>query len=439
MSFGRRLALFFVLIVLVPALALVGVLLIVSDDSRQGKADARLAAALETAIALYDERVADAQAAARALADDQALGDGLRAADAAELQAFARTAVARPPLAGVRVLGPAGTTEAAAGGPGAIAFYELELAEQGRARGRLLVSVTTAEQFAADIKRLTGRDLVIERDEQVLAATVPPPPADLEAGETTNVDFEGEERRAHLLRLDEQGEEEALVLGPGPEDGLLAIERPVAVLLIAFLVVAIVLAYFLARALTGLHSRVAEQAVTDSLTGLSNRRRMDQLLVREVDRAMRFGHQLTLLIVDIDDFKTINDYYGHPAGDEALKRVADVVRRTVRSLDVGARYGGDELAVLLIETGPEGAAIVAERLRTNAREAEIRDGKGNTLRLTISVGVATLPDTATEVEGLLDAADQALLAAKRAGKDQTRAAPGRPRVEANGHGRRPTL
>jgi hypothetical protein len=214
MSFGRRLALFFVLIVLVPTLALVGILLIVSKDSRQGKADAALAAGLQTAIALYDERVADAEPSARSLAGEQSLADGLRSGHGAQLQAFAREAADDPGVAGVSVLGPAGTTEARAGDPGAIAFYELELAEQEDARGRLLVSVTTASQYAADLKRLTGRDLVVTRAGEPLGGTLPVPDPGLEAGETADVDLNGDEHRAHLLGLDEDSDEAALVLGP---------------------------------------------------------------------------------------------------------------------------------------------------------------------------------------------------------------------------------
>ena len=204
---------------------------------------------------------------------------------------------------------------------------------------------------------------------------------------------------------------------------------------VACVLLAIVLAYVLARALTGLHAQVAQQAITDPLTGLSNRRRMDQLLDREVERALRFGHELSLLIVDADDFKRINDEYGHPTGDAVLEMIADVARSTTRSIDILARYGGDEMALMLLETGPEGAAILADRLRDNVREANVKGlGRG---AVTISVGAATLPDCAGDVNSLVDVADQALLVAKRAGKDQTRSAPGRPRSERNGHGRRP--
>ena len=124
--------------------------------------------------------------------------------------------------------------------------------------------------------------------------------------------------------------------------------------------------------MTGLHSQVAQQAVTDPLTGLSNRRRLDQLLGREVERAQRFGHELSLLIVDADDFKQINDQHGHLVGDEVLETIADVVRSTTRTIDITARYGGDELALVLLETGAQGATILADRLRENVRTAKIR-------------------------------------------------------------------
>jgi diguanylate cyclase (GGDEF)-like protein len=435
MSFGRRLAVFFVLIVLVPTLALAGMMLIVSEDSRQGKADARLAAGLDTALALYDQKVAEAEPKARALAADPGLGQGLRDGDSAELQSFARAAAAQPGVAGVEVLGPADNVEARAGGPDAIAFAQLDLEAQGAPQGKLLVSVTTASEFAADVRRLTRRELVVNGEGSALAGTVDASAPGLEAGETTDVDLGGDQYRAHLLSLNEQRDESVLLLGPRTDEGLLAIERPVAALLAGFLLLAIVLAYVLARALTGLHSQVAQQAVTDSLTGLSNRRFLDQQLEREVERAVRFGHELSLLILDADDFKEINDQHGHQVGDAVLITVADVVRSTTRTIDITARYGGDELALVLLETGSHGAAILADRLRENVRAAKIRGLERGSV--TISVGVATLPDSADDVRNLIGAADQALLVAKRAGKDQTRSAPGRPPAAANGHGKRP--
>ena len=435
MSFGRRLALFFVLIVLVPTLALVGMLIIVSEDSRQGKADARLAAGLDTALALYDESVVEAEPKARALAGDPQLGEGLRSGDAAELQRFARAAAADPGVAGVEVLGPAGTSEAKAGSPDAIAFAQLDLEEEGARRGKLLVSVTTAPQFAADLKRLTKREVVVNGSGAPLAATVDAPEPDVEPGETTDLELEQGEYRAHLLSLNKERDESVLLLGPRKDEGLLAIEGPVAALLAAFLLLALVLAYVLARGMTGLHSQVAQQAVTDPLTGLSNRRRLDQQLKREVERALRFGHELSLLIVDADNFKQINDRYGHLVGDAVLQTISDVTRSTTRTIDITARYGGDELALVLLETGTQGATILADRLRENVRTAKIRGLERGAV--TVSVGSATLPDCAGDVKSLIDAADQALLLAKKAGKDQTRSAPGRPVAERNGRGRRP--
>jgi diguanylate cyclase (GGDEF)-like protein len=205
--------------------------------------------------------------------------------------------------------------------------------------------------------------------------------------------------------------------------GFLGIDLPSVLLLIGFLLLAAFFAYGLARALTGLYTRVAEEAVTDPLTGLWNRRRMSEALAREVDRSLRFDHQLSLLIFDVDDFKAINDREGHPQGDAVLRKVADVVRDRTRSVDVAARYGGDEIAMVLVETDFKGAGILAERLRTGVREARMRTRDGKPMEVTISIGAATLPAAARDVESLVDAADEALLRAKRAGKDKIRAAP----------------
>ncbi len=276
---------------------------------------------------------------------------------------------------------------------------------------------------------MTQRELVLARDGTTLASTVEAPPLDLEPGETVDLELPEGEFRAHLVPLDDDDGEWLLLLGPRKEGGFLAIDRSTVALLLGFLMIAIVLAYALARTLTGLHSQVAEQAITDPLTGLWNRRRMDRGVAQEVDRSLRFGHHLSVLIVDVDDFKRINDELGHPTGDMVLRRIADVVRSTTRSIDFTARYGGDELALILLETGPQGAAVLAERLRTNVREKRIL-GRDGTRAVTISVGVATLPDSAGDPASLIEAADQALLAAKRAGKDQTRSAPGRPRPRA---------
>jgi diguanylate cyclase (GGDEF)-like protein len=214
------------------------------------------------------------------------------------------------------------------------------------------------------------------------------------------------------------------MLGPPKSGGILGIGGPALAILFWFMVAALALAWVLARALTRLHQRVAEQAVTDPLTGLWNRRYMAQTLDREVSRALRFGHPISLIIADVDDFKRINDIQGHMQGDIVLEKVAGVVRDATRLIDVAARFGGDELAITLVETGREGAALLAERLGERMKEVRvpIKDN-GGSMRVTLSVGVATIPDSAHDLVSLIDGADRALLRAKRAGKNQIRTAP----------------
>jgi diguanylate cyclase (GGDEF)-like protein len=428
-SFGRRLALFFLLIVLVPALALVAVLLAVSQDSRRGKADARLAAGLDTAVALYDERVAGADVAARELASDPELSIGINPLDRARLAAFAESAALRADVEAVEVETADGALVAAAGADDAFAFTELVLRQGGEEAGRLKVSATPASEYADELQRLTDREVVVSREGIPLSSTVTPPEEPIEPGETRDLTLDQRDFRAHLLALDAADDETVLLAGPPRFGGFLPIGGISVLLLIGALLVAAFFAYGLARALAGLYTRVAEEAVTDPLTGLYNRRRMAELLSREVDRANRFEHQLSLLIFDIDDFKAINDREGHPQGDAVLKTVANVVRTQTRSIDVAARYGGDEMALMLIETDFDGAVILAERLRTGVKQADIPLRNGKPMGVTISIGVATLPASAVEVDALVNAADDALLRAKRAGKDQIRTAPGRTSAE----------
>jgi diguanylate cyclase (GGDEF)-like protein len=226
-----------------------------------------------------------------------------------------------------------------------------------------------------------------------------------------------------MSTLDKDDDETLLLLGPPKSGGVLGIGRPALAILGWFLVAAVVLAWALARTLSRLHQRVETQAVTDPLTGLWNRRHMAETLEREVARALRFGHPISLIILDVDDFKKINDRQGHLQGDIVLASVADVVREATRSIDVAARYGGDELALILVETARDGAAILGQRLAERMRETEVPVREGGSMGVTLSVGVATIPDSAGDLEGLVDAADRALLRAKRAGKNQIRSAP----------------
>jgi diguanylate cyclase (GGDEF)-like protein len=171
----------------------------------------------------------------------------------------------------------------------------------------------------------------------------------------------------------------------------------------------------------GLHETVERQAVTDELTGLANRRAFQDALSGEVERSKRFGQPLGLVLLDIDDFKRVNDTYGHQTGDLVLREVAGVLRETAREIDEPARYGGEELAVVLPGTDLEGAYNLAERVRQGIQDLElpIPPVDGVPLRITASFGAATLTASAGDVRGLVAAADAALYDAKRAGKNRT--------------------
>jgi diguanylate cyclase (GGDEF)-like protein len=172
----------------------------------------------------------------------------------------------------------------------------------------------------------------------------------------------------------------------------------------------------------GLHETVERQAVTDELTGLSNRRRFQETMAAEVERSRRFGQQLGLVLLDIDDFKAVNDTYGHQQGDVVLREVARILRASSREIDEPARYGGEELAVVLPGTDLEGARLLAERVREGVEALRlpiIGDEDAEPLRITASFGAASLPASADDVRGLVAAADEALYQAKRAGKNRT--------------------
>jgi diguanylate cyclase (GGDEF)-like protein len=179
----------------------------------------------------------------------------------------------------------------------------------------------------------------------------------------------------------------------------------------------------------GLHETVERQAVTDELTGLFNRRRFQEAMATEVERSKRFGQPVGLVLLDLDDFKAVNDTYGHQQGDLVLREVARVLRETSREIDEPARYGGEELAVVLPGTDLEGAYNLAERVRAGIEELALPllDGDGN-LRVTASFGVATLPGSADDMRDLVAAADEALYRAKRAGKNRTVRAEASPRL-----------
>jgi diguanylate cyclase (GGDEF)-like protein len=163
--------------------------------------------------------------------------------------------------------------------------------------------------------------------------------------------------------------------------------------------------------------RAEALSVTDDLTRLYNSRYLNQALGRETKRAIRSGRPLSLLFLDLDGFKTVNDNHGHLAGSKALAETAVIVRGCARETDIVARFGGDEFALVLPDTGHEGAVAVARRIRERVGAAQFLASDGLSVHLTVSIGVATLPDSAGSAEELLRAADAAMYRVKASGKD----------------------
>jgi diguanylate cyclase (GGDEF)-like protein len=167
----------------------------------------------------------------------------------------------------------------------------------------------------------------------------------------------------------------------------------------------------------------AHAAAVDPLTGLFNRRHFLARLEEEVERARRQSSPLTIIMLDVDNFKQLNDRLGHLLGDAVLRTVGDVLRRSVRLFDVCARHGGDEFAILMPGSDPENSLQIAERIREGVEDARPAAGPwSDDLRLTTSIGIATFANTTTEE--LIDRADQALYAAKRQGKNRVRVGTG---------------
>ncbi|MGB2568117.1 diguanylate cyclase [Micromonospora citrea] len=165
------------------------------------------------------------------------------------------------------------------------------------------------------------------------------------------------------------------------------------------------------------HEEAQRLSLTDPLTGLWNYRYLRESLRREVERANRFGRMLSILALDLDRFKRVNDTYGHAAGDAVLAEFARRVRGEIREVDLAFRQGGEEFVLLLPETDARGAAIVAERLGSAVRDIPMTVDEHLSIPVTVSIGIAVYPDHASTGQEVLDAADEALYAAKAAGRD----------------------
>jgi diguanylate cyclase (GGDEF)-like protein len=172
------------------------------------------------------------------------------------------------------------------------------------------------------------------------------------------------------------------------------------------------------KELESTNARLKETSFKDEVTGLYNRRFFSLRLEEELSRYRRFNHPVSVVLLDLDGFKTVNDDFGHVAGDDTLRDIAQILMKHSRGINVVSRYGGDEFAVLLVETSKAGARLYADRIREVVAKYPFSHGKV----LTASFGVASLPDDeVATADDLFRAADDALYAAKRGGKNQVAA------------------
>jgi diguanylate cyclase (GGDEF)-like protein len=179
------------------------------------------------------------------------------------------------------------------------------------------------------------------------------------------------------------------------------------------------------KELESTNARLKETSFKDEVTGLYNRRFFSLRLEEELSRFRRFNHPVSVVLLDLDGFKAVNDDFGHMVGDDTLREVAQILMKHSRGINVVSRHGGDEFAVLLVETSKAGARLYADRIREVVAKYPFSHGKV----ITASFGVASLPDDeAGTAEDLFRAADEALYTAKRAGKNQVAATPSPQRV-----------
>lgn len=176
----------------------------------------------------------------------------------------------------------------------------------------------------------------------------------------------------------------------------------------------------MAGGIQGAHQRLADLAIRDSLTGLHNNGEFHRLLKAEIDRSSRYPHSFAVLMLDIDHFKGINDNFGHPAGDAALRHLAALLASGLRPVDCVARYGGEEFAMILPETALPGAIQVAERLCRTIFESPLKIDTQQTIDMSVSIGLAVFPEHASSGPELIALADHALYEAKRAGRNRVR-------------------
>ncbi len=168
-----------------------------------------------------------------------------------------------------------------------------------------------------------------------------------------------------------------------------------------------------------LFNKLGKLAITDGLTDLHNHRDFQEHLEAEIKEAIRYNKPLTLLMIDIDHFKILNDTYGHPQGDRVLKKLSDIIMQTIRDVDYAARYGGEEFCIILPNTDKKGAYKTAERLRKAMESTIIKTESGDNIRFTISIGIASVPEDAKNKSELILHADRSLYLSKENGRNRT--------------------
>ena len=165
-----------------------------------------------------------------------------------------------------------------------------------------------------------------------------------------------------------------------------------------------------------IHSKVNELSITDELTGLYNRRKMDEVIELEFNKAKRYGNSLSVMILDIDHFKRINDFYGHKTGDIVLSKIGGILNRNIRTIDTAVRYGGEEFVIILPQTDFNGAVISAKKIKNLIRKQNFTQIQGE---VTVSIGIASLPDeNINTVDDILKIADDFLYEAKNSGRNR---------------------
>jgi len=174
----------------------------------------------------------------------------------------------------------------------------------------------------------------------------------------------------------------------------------------------------LALEVVSLYDSMKTMAVTDGLTGLFNHREFYQALRRELERARRYRHTLSLLMIDVDDFKQFNDRFGHPAGDFALRKISELLRKCARTTDIIARYGGEEFAVILPESTPGGALMVAERIKSEVGGHNFIQNASDPVHITVSIGIYSSESGDVSEDQIVAFADEASYLAKKSGKNQ---------------------